>query len=240
MIILIDEKGRTYLTSAAADLHTSHGMISLDKLSGCKPGDVIESNVGKKFRVLEPNIIDFIHKAKRGPQAVTLKDCGTIVAKTGLKSNSRVVEAGAGSGLLSMFLASILSPGKLVSYELREDFAEIASKNFKRFGLENIELKNQDIYAGIDESGLDAVVLDLPEPWLAVEHAKKALKVGGYIISYSPSITQSKRFYDALAEDFMSETIETLERSWNMKTVRPDTRMLGHTGFITVARKLCP
>jgi tRNA (adenine57-N1/adenine58-N1)-methyltransferase len=219
-------------------LHTSYGVIKKEVLSQCKPGEVVESNIGKKFRVIEPAIIDFIHKAKRGPQAVTLKDCGIIVAKTGIKSKSKVVEAGAGSGLLSMFLANAVKPGKLVSYEVREDFAEIARKNFERFGIKNVELKVKDIYAGIDEKDLDAVILDLPEPWLVVEHAKVSLKTGGYFVSYSPSITQSKRFYDTLGEDFLSETLETLERSWNMKTVRPDTRMLGHTGFITIARKL--
>lgn len=236
MILLVDEKGVTYLSKAAADMHTRYGCVRADALAAAKPGDILESNIGKKFRVLEPDIIDVIHKAKRGPQAVTLKDCGIIVAKTGIASQSKVVEAGTGSGLLSIFLANIVKPGKLISYEVREDFAEIAKKNFERFNITNIELKLRSVYDGIDEKDLDAIVLDLPEPWIVVEHARCALRVGGYLVSYSPSITQSKRLVDALGEDFMQETIETLERSWNMKTVRPDTRMLGHTGFITIAR----
>jgi tRNA (adenine57-N1/adenine58-N1)-methyltransferase len=238
LVLLADEKGGTYLSKGEKDLHTKYGFIRADILSSAKPGDTLESNIGKKFRVLEPDIIDFFHKAKRGPQAVTLKDCGILVAKTGIASGSRVVEAGAGSGLLSIFLANIIAPGKLVSYEVREDFAEIAKTNFERFNISNIELKLRSVYDGIDEKDLDAVILDLPEPWLIVEHARCALRVGGYLASYSPSIMQSKRLVDALGEDFLQETIETLERSWNMKTVRPDTRMLGHTGFITVARFL--
>jgi tRNA (adenine57-N1/adenine58-N1)-methyltransferase len=238
LVLLADEKGGTYLSKGEKDLHTKYGFIRDDVLSSAKPGDTLESNIGKKFRVLEPDIIDFFHKAKRGPQAVTLKDCGILVAKTGIASGSRVVEAGTGSGLLSIFLANIIAPGKLVSYEVREDFAEIAKTNFERFNISNIELKLRSVYDGIDEKDLDAVILDLPEPWLIVEHARCALRVGGYLASYSPSIMQSKRLVDALGEDFLQETIETLERSWNMKTVRPDTRMLGHTGFITVARFL--
>lgn len=236
LTLLVDEKENSYLVNNSQDFHTKYGFIKAEELSKANPGDVLKSNIGKKFRVLTPDSTDFFRKAKRGPQAVTLKDCGIIIAKTGLRAECRVVESGTGSGLLSMFLANILYPGTLITYELRDDFAEIAKKNFDKFRVENIELKNQDVYQGIDEEELDAVILDLPEPWLVVEHAKKSLKAGGYLVSYSPSITQSKKFVDELGEDFIHETIETLERCWNMKTVRPNTRMLGHTGFITIGR----
>ncbi|MFH1789184.1 MAG: tRNA (adenine-N1)-methyltransferase [Candidatus Altiarchaeota archaeon] len=238
LTILFDEKGGSYLVKKSVDAHTKYGFIKADELSKAKAGDVLTSNIGKKFTVLTPDSTDFFRKAKRGPQAVTMKDCGIIAAKTGIASGSKVVEAGTGSGVLSMFLANILKPGKIVTYEVREDFAEIAAKNFERFGIKNIDLKQKNIYEGIDEENLDAIILDLPEPWLVVEHAKKSLKAGGYLTSYSPSITQSKKFSDELREDFTHETLETLERTWNMKTVRPDTRMLGHTGFITIARFL--
>ena len=238
LILLVDEKGSTYLVKASADVHTKYGFIKADELLKAKFGDELKSNIGKKFRVLSPDAVDFFHKAKRGPQAVTLKDCGMIVAKTGIASGSNVLEAGTGSGLLSMFLANILRPGKLLTYEVREDFAEIARKNFERFGIKNIELKMKNIYDGIDEEDLDAIILDLPEPWLVAEHARKSLTPGGYLVSYSPSITQSKRLHDVLEEDFTPETLETIVRTWNMKTVRPNTRMLGHTGFITIARFL--
>jgi tRNA (adenine57-N1/adenine58-N1)-methyltransferase len=161
-----------------------------------------------------------------------------IAACTGIKSGSKVVDAGVGSGLLSMYLAHIVAPEKLVAYEVREDFAEIAKTNFARFGFENIEVRLQSVYEGIKEKKLDLVSLDLPEPWLAVPAAKKALRVGGYISSYSPSIEQNKKFVDALGEDFTQETFETMYRSWKMDSVRPDSRMIGHTGFITIARKL--
>lgn len=235
MYLLVDEKDRKYLVKGTADLHTNYGVIRAEELSRKKFGDTIETQTGKKFSILNPGILDFIEKSKRGPQAISLKDCALISGYTGIHSGSRIVEAGVGSGILSMFLANIVAPEKLISYELREDFAKIAGENFEKSGLNNIGIKMKNIYEGIDEKDLDLIVLDLPEPWKVVEHAKKSLKVGAFLVSYSPSIEQSKKFCDEL-KGFMHETIECLVRNWDMKVVRPYSRMLGHTGFITFAR----
>jgi len=235
MQLLIDEKGRTYLVKGNSDLHTNYGVIKASELEKKQPGDIVESNTGRKFRILNPNFLDFLHKAKRGPQTISLKDCGIIAAYTGVHSGSRVVDAGTGSGILSMFLANIVYPEILTTYEIRDDFAQIAKENFERFGIKNVKIRIQDIYNGIDEKNLDLITLDLSEPWTVVEHAKKGLKTGGYLVSYSPSIEQSKKFCDSI-DGFMSETIECLVRNWNMKTVRPHSMMLAHTGFITIAR----
>jgi len=237
MKLLIDEKGNTYLVKGAADFHTKYGMVGKKDVRR-KAGSTIKSNTGHRFRILAPDITDFFAKAKRGPQAVTLKDAVSIAGFTGIKSGSRVVDAGIGSGILSMYLAHIVAPAKLTAYEVREDFAEIASKNFERFGVKNVRIRMKSIYDGIAEKNLDLLSLDVPEPWQAVDAAKKSLRVGGYISSYSPSITQNKKFVDALRSGFTHETFETLKRTWKMDTVRPDTRMLGHTGFITIARFL--
>lgn len=218
------------------DVHTNYGVIRKEKLVDENIGSVIETHNGRKFFLIKPSVVDFHEKGRRGPQAVTLKDCALIAGYTGISTGSRVVEAGVGSGILSMFIANIIKPATLVSYEIREDFAKIAQENFNKFGFENIKIKMQDIYEGIDERNLDLVALDLPEPWRVVEHAKKALKVGGYISSYSPSIEQNKKFCDALRDDFMFETIEAILRTWDMEVVRPHSRMIGHTGFITFAR----
>lgn len=236
MYLLIDEKGRKYLVKGTSDVHTNYGVISSKNLNKKNLGSIIETHQGRKFFLIPPRILDFMEKAKRGPQAMTLKDCALISSYSGIHSGSKVVEAGIGSGILTMFLANIVSPEKLVSYEIRKDFAKIAEENFKKFEISNVKIKFKDIYKGIDEKNLDLVTLDLPEPWMVVEHAKKSLKIGGYLVSYSPSIEQSKRFYDSLEKKFISETLESLVRNWDMDVIRPYSRMLGHTGFITFAR----
>lgn len=237
--LLVDSrKGRTYLVGSGNDLHCNEGQVKSKDIDSAAPGDIIHSNKGIEFRVLCPDTLDFLKKAKRGPQAVTLKDAGLIAAYTCISSGSKVVEAGTGNGILSMYLAHIVAPQALTTYELREDFAEIAAGNFKRFGFENIVLKNQSIYDGIEEKGVDAVVLDLPEPWMALSQIDEALRVGGRIASYSPSVNQVNKFNEALSENYSAETFEAILRHWKPKTMRPDTRMIGHTGFLTIARKI--
>jgi len=238
MYLLIDEKGRKYLVKGDKDVHTNYGVIKAEQLTEENVGKIIESHQGRKYGLIKPNIIDYMEKAKRGPQAMTVKDCAVIAGFTGIRGGSRVLEAGVGSGVLSIYLANVIAPATLISYEIREDFAKIAQDNFERFGIGNIEIKMKNIYEGIDETDLDAISLDVPEPWLAVEHAASALKVGGYLSSYSPSIEQNKKFVDALGDSFMHETIETIQRDWDMKVVRPFSRMIAHTGFITIARLL--
>ena len=235
MYLLIDEKGRKYLVKGNKDVHTNYGVISKESLNERNIGRIIKSRIGKKFFLLKPNIIDYIEKAKRGPQAITPKDFGLIAAYTGIRPGSRVVEAGTGSGILSMFLANIIMPEKLISYEVREDIAEIARENFDRAGIGNIEIKIKSIYDGIDERDIDLIVLDLAEPWRVIEHAKNSLKIGGYIVSYSPSIEQSKKFHRKL-DGFVAETRECLMREWNLTVMRPHSRMIAHTGFITFGR----
>jgi len=241
MRLLIDEKERKYLVKGDSDVHINYGVVNAEELQKTKAGGIIITHLGSKLNVIEPSIIDFMEKAKRGPQTMAMKDSSLIAGFTGIKSKSKVIDAGCGSGLNAMFLANIIYPEKLVVYEIREDFAEIANNNFKKAGIENIEIKLKNIYEGIDEKNLDLISLDVPEPWEVVPFAVKSLKIGGYITSYSPSIEQSKKFYDKLIESdarFAIETVECLVRNWNLKVVRPHSRMLGHSGFITFARLL--
>ncbi|MBD3389102.1 MAG: tRNA (adenine-N1)-methyltransferase [Candidatus Altiarchaeales archaeon] len=237
MKLLIDEKGRKYLLGEGKDLHCNYGMIRAKDIEKAGVGGLVESNKGRKFNVLEPDILDFISKAKRGPQAMTLKDMGLISGYAGLESGSRVLEAGTGSGLLTMYLAHIVRPADVITYEVREDHARVARENFERFGIGNVDSRIGDLYDGIGEEGLDAVLLDLTEPWRVVPHLEGSLRVGGRLVSYSPSINQSRQLADVL-EGYMHETFECILRHWKADTMRPDTRMLGHTGFLTVARKL--
>ncbi len=237
MRLLLDIKGRKYIVEDGEDLHCNLGQVKAQDIEDAGIGGLVRSNKGDFLNVLEPTTLDFIEKAKRGPQAMTLKDMCLAAGNAMLKSGSKVVEAGTGSGLFTMYLAHVIHPEPVVTYELREDFFNIARKNFTRFGIKNITQKRDDIYEGIAETDLDAVLLDLAEPWLVVPHLEAALKVGGILVSYSPSINQSRQITDVL-DGFGHFTFETLLRYWKADRMSPDTRMLGHTGFLTVARKL--
>ncbi|CEG13218.1 tRNA (adenine(57)-N(1)/adenine(58)-N(1))-methyltransferase TrmI [groundwater metagenome] len=235
MKILIDPKGRKYIFKEE-DMHTKDGMIKADEINKCEVGGTVKTHLGTEYAVIHPNITDILQKARRGPQAITLKDASLIVGYANLHSGSKVLNSGTGSGIMDIFLAYAVEPEKVISYEIRDDFAKIAGKNFERFGIDNVEIKMKNIYEGIDEENLDAIILDLPEPWLVVRFAVEKLKIGGILISFSPSIEQSKKFHDALDINFLQETFECVLRDWDMKVVRPCSRMIAHTGFITVAR----
>lgn len=231
----MDDKGKTYLVKGDKDVHTKDGVLKKEKLT--KKRGTVKTHLGKTFFILNPQILDFIKKSGLGPQKISLKDCSLIAGYTGISSGSKVVDAGTGSGILAMFLANLVAPKNLYTYEIREDFFELAKKNFRKAGIKNIKIKLKDVYQGIDEKKVDVITLDLPEPWKVVPHAKKSLKQGGYLVSYSPSIGQSKKFHDSL-QGFYPITLECLVREWDMNVVRPHTRMLAHTGFITFARWL--
>jgi tRNA (adenine57-N1/adenine58-N1)-methyltransferase len=178
----------------------------------------------------------------RGAQVIYPKDLGPILVMADIFPGARVLEAGLGSGALSMTL--LRAGARVTGYELRPDFAARAVANVTGFlgpsVLERYLVEVRDVYEGIAEKGLDRVVLDLPEPWRAVEHAAEALRPGGIIVSYLPSISQVTTLREALTGSgfAMAETIEVLQRSWHIEgqSVRPDHRMVGHTGFLTGAR----
>ncbi len=238
MKLLVDEKGKSYLVKGVDDFHTKYGFVKKDDINAAEPGERITSNTGRTFTVLAPSFVDRLSKIRRGPQTMQLKDVALVAAYTGVGPGSAVVDAGSGSGVQALYLAHLAAPGTVTSYEVREDFHELVRGNAEKVGCDNLVLKHADVYRGIGERDLDLVALDVPEPWLVVPHAKETLNVGGYLASYSPSITQSDRFVRALEDDFKHETFETLLRNWRMDTVRPHTQMLGHTGFLTIARWL--
>ena len=185
---------------------------------------------------------DVLRKARRGPAVVLAKDFGAIAAGTGLGSGWNVVDAGTGSGWLAMQIANVIGPeGTIVTYENREEFAKIASENFKKFGFDNIKLKIKDIYKGIAEKSLNLITIDLQNPWLTVKSAEKALAPGGYFVAYCPQITQAIKLVKELKKAKMNivKVSETTERDWiiDNKIARPEHHMLGHTAFLVFARK---
>jgi len=244
-VLLFLDSRRTYLIKAkkGQDFHTHKGFIHLDEVIGKRYGDSVKSNLGVEFVLLKPTIRDYVLKMIRRTQIIYPKDIALIVLYTGIGLGSKVVEAGTGSGALTSYIAHYIKPdGCVYSYEIREEFIETAKKNIEKAGvLDYVKIKNKDITQGIAEKAVDTVILDLATPWLVVPHAYKALKGGGTLGSFSPTIDQVVKTVEALQESgFVDiETIECLTRRFQVKRdqTRPETFMVGHTGYITFARK---
>jgi len=246
LVLLIDAKERRYLItlSEGGEFHSHTGILSHTELIGVEEGTVLRSSRGSRFTAFRPTLADFVLKMPRGAQVIYPKDLGPILMLADIFPGARVLESGVGSGALSMTM--VRAGADVVGYELRDDFADRARQNVTRFvGAEaatryRVELR--DAYDGIDEVRLDRVVLDLPEPWQVVKPAERALRPGGILVAYTPSIMQAAHLREALeASAFaMPETIEVLNRSWHIEgqAVRPDHRMVAHTGFLTSARLL--
>ncbi len=243
--ILIDERGRKYLVKAERrQLHTDFGVLDLAELIGAEPGARIRSHVGREFVVLSPRVVDYLQKMRRMPQIMLPKDAAQIVAYTGVGPGDSVVDAGAGSGALAIFLGNLVRPnGRVVSYEVREDFAKVAEENIALAGLSDVvKVKRKDIYEGIDERDVDLVTLDLPQPERALAYVDGALKPGGHLAVFSPCIEHIQRLYVELQKYRFTNhrTIECLVREFEVKpgATRPSTRMIAHTGYLTFVRKI--
>ncbi len=247
-IILLDRKDREYLASLDRNrpLAIRGGKVSIEELIGRDEGCTVRSSVNEPFLVFRPSLPQLIPNLPRNAQVVYPKDLGPILIWADLFPGARVVEAGVGAGALSMtLLRAIGSSGQLITYEIREDFADMAQKTVsKYFGpTPNWTLKVSDVETELAETDVDRVVLDLPEPWKVIDRAWNALKPGGILLSYLPTVIQVKSLVDALRSDkrfACIETMETLMRFWHIKgmSVRPQHRMIAHTGFLTSARRL--
>jgi tRNA (adenine57-N1/adenine58-N1)-methyltransferase len=237
-ILLLLGKQKNYLIRPIK-FSCEFGFIDLRVLVGKSYGSRIK--IGKEqFTVVKPSIIDMLKKAKRGPQIIMPKDAGVIISTTGCSLDWKVVDAGTGSGFLSMFLANIGC--RVYSYEKKKEFYEIAKKNANNFGLKNLFIKNADITKGIKEKDVDLVTLDMQYPEKAVKHAFKALKTGGWLAVYSMHIEEVKKVYEELKKHNFVEIkiLENIQREWQSlgKLTRPKNYMLAHTGFLTFARKM--
>ena len=240
--ILITRQGRKfYAKDIGQDLHTQYGFVKKEELKKAKEGTLLKSNTNKEFFVFNPYFIDLYRKIKRDAQIIPLKDIGLIISETGINKKSKVLDAGSGSGALACFLASIAK--EVITYEIREDFIEIVKQNIEFLGLKNTKIKKKNIYEEIDDKNIDAMILDIPEPWNALDSCSKALKPGGFLVSYSPSVPQVADFVNALRnnENFIYlKTIEIIEREWEVedRKVRPKSSGLGHSGFLSFGRKV--
>jgi tRNA (adenine57-N1/adenine58-N1)-methyltransferase catalytic subunit len=247
-VLLVDAKARRYLVTLAegGTFSTHAGSLPHDDLIGQEEGLLVRSTHGARFRAVRPTLSDFILKMPRGAQVIYPKDIGPILILADIFPGARVLEAGVGSGALSMaLLRAVGREGDVLGYEIREDFAAKAQRNVESFlGPDQpYTVEIRDVYEGIDSpEPLDRIVLDLPEPWRVVKHAEAVLRPGGILLSYLPTIGQVSRLREELAGSAfgMAETQEVLQRSWHVEgqSVRPDHRMVAHTGFLTAARLL--
>lgn len=245
-VLLIDRKKRRYLIDLAAggEFHSHSGVLDHDELIGSDEGTLFRSTRGMTFVALRPTITDFVLKMPRGAQVIYPKDIGPILILADIFPGARVLEAGLGSGALS--IAMLRAGAHITGYEIREDFLSRAVSNVTRFlgpeVLDRYDADIRDVYAGIGTSDLDRVVLDLPEPWQVVPHAQTALRPGGIFVAYTPSIMQVAQLHARLDNSAfgMAQTTEVLNRGWHVadQAVRPDHRMVAHTGFLTSARLL--
>ncbi|HEV2756193.1 MAG TPA: tRNA (adenine-N1)-methyltransferase [Actinomycetota bacterium] len=263
-VLLIDSRDRRYLVTLATgkQFHSHAGSVDHDALIGLPEGSVVRTSGGAKLTAFRPTLADFVLKMPRGAQVVYPKDVALILVYADVFPGATVVEAGSGSGSLTLALSrAVGESGRVISYELREDHHAQAAANVAswyegaaaRGGLgrraetngkpENVELRVGDVFSDLgDDVSADRMVLDLPEPWHAVGASTNALRPGGILCCYLPTIPQVSQLVETMRRGGFGQivTMESLVRTWNVEgqSVRPDHRMVAHTGFVVTGRKL--
>ena len=245
IVVLVDESLRKILvdTSGKTDKIRGIGVIDPKTLVGKTYGEKL--TIGNKlFWLLVPSVQDKLQGLHRQAQIILPRDAAHILMNCAIEPGQTVLEAGIGSGSLTIALASAVAPdGTVISYDIREEFIDHAMKNLKQADIANrVTTKLKDVTEGIGEQNLDAVILDIPNPWAAVGHAWKALKIGGYLCTYSPLISQVEQTVNEIAKYPFIEckTYENIQREMVVSKhgTRPSFEMLGHTGYLTFARKV--
>ena len=250
-IQLTDPKGKLYsfTITPGKEWHTHKGWIVHDELIGLPEGSVVATTAGLKFTAFKPLLADYVLTMPRGATIVYPKDAAMIVGLADIYPGARVLEAGVGSGALTISLLRAVGPtGKVNSIERRADFAENAHSNVSNYFGEkptNWSLSVGDLQDQNYESEYDRVVLDMLAPWECVDLAARALRPGGVFLAYVATTTQLSVIAEALKDDGRftePESSETIVRGWHHEglAVRPQQRMIGHTGFLIQSRKMAP
>jgi tRNA (adenine57-N1/adenine58-N1)-methyltransferase len=248
LVLLISQDRKRFFVrlAAGAQVQTHHGVIQHDDLIGQPLGRQVLSHLGYPFVALEPSTHDLIRDIKRITQIVYPKDAGYILLKLSVRSGSRVIEAGTGSGGLALALAQAVMPaGRVYSYESRPEMLRLAMRNLQRVGLDAyVDFKGRDIGEGFDETDVDALFLDVRTPWEYLAQARAALKGGGFFGSIVPTANQVSELLRGLeAQAFADvEVEELLLRQYKAVAdrLRPMDRMVAHTGYLIFARKVIP
>jgi tRNA (adenine57-N1/adenine58-N1)-methyltransferase len=246
--LLIDSKGRHFLLKldSGRTFQYHQGSIPHTELIGAEDGTWVESTGGGMLLLLSPRLADYILKMKRGAQVVYPKDLGPILVYADIAPGMRVLEAGTGSGSLTMALVRAVGPtGSVVSVDSREDHSTHARKAISRwFGGEvppNLELRVGDVSDFVEDVDPERLILDLPEPWVVLDAAASHMSPGGVVSAYLPTVPQVQTTVEraaSLGAFAEVEVSEFLMRDWNVagRSVRPEHSMVGHTGFLVFMR----
>ncbi|MBY9017492.1 MAG: tRNA (adenine-N1)-methyltransferase [Candidatus Lokiarchaeota archaeon] len=248
--LILDERRRWLVqVEKGKEFHSHRGIIKFDDIIGKPFGTVVFSHPhdtqGYKFYVLKPLPSDYVIYMGRKTQIIYPEDAGLIIMYSGIRPGSKVIEAGCGSGALTCILGTYVQPnGHVYSYDIREKSLRTAERNIVRANLQEfVSINNRDILIDdLDHENVDSVILDMPQPWMAISKVKKYLKLSGVLVSFSPTIEQVKKTTFALQENEFTEiyTYELIKRTMQVKenATRPQVRMIGHTGYITIGRKI--
>lgn len=242
MKLLINEEFRKlYPDKLSKSVNTNDGIIKKSDFNSRKK--VIETHTGVKFLKTEPSFKDLYNNLKRGPQLITLKDAGFITSELGVMKGDRVLDCGGGSGGMTLFLANMVgSEGEVVSVEKDERFVKIIKKNLEMFNFNNVKLVNKDLNDYTPSKCFDSINLDVPSPWKFINFCINHLKNGGLLSVYCPNTTQVSEMREECSNTCLQieRVSELLLRNWKVKKRinHPCFKMLGHTGFVMILRKV--
>ncbi|MBC7120408.1 MAG: tRNA (adenine-N1)-methyltransferase [Candidatus Methanosuratus sp.] len=244
ILLYVNEKKSWIVTAEQGKkFHTHKGIVDLGEIVGKPYGTEVRTTLGLSMKAIPVDYLDHLERVSRRTQIIYPKDIAIITLLANVRPGSRVVECGTGSGSLTSYLAMHAQPDGIVfTYEMREEFQRVARRNLEKMGvIEKVVMKLRDINEGIDEKDVDAVVLDMATPWQVVGLAKDALKMGGRLVSFSPTINQVEKTVEEMrGKGFLAvKTLELLMRTYKVKVneTRPDMIMVGHTGYIVSGRK---
>jgi tRNA (adenine57-N1/adenine58-N1)-methyltransferase len=227
-------------------LQTHRGILKHDELIGLPWGSMVYSHLGRTFVLLVPSLTDLLQQIKRNTQIMYAKDIGFILIMMNIGPGQHVLEAGTGSGAFTTALATMVGPqGHVTTYEARPEMHKLAQKNIRGLGLEErVTFKLKDIREGIEESGVDALFLDLPNPYDYIEQVRSALKPGGFFGTILPTMNQVTRLLSALQRGnfVFIEVCEIMLRYYQVipEKLRPTDRMVAHTGYLIFGRPILP